>query len=265
MGPDPSKLDWGTIGRTLAGSTGTYIAARNLLGINLEPALLTGALPVPTYEKAPFYPWPLVPPIAGVAGGLVKAAMAGSAEGLGSTAAMLVPGGVGARRMYRSLAPRYADYRNRTSDGRIPLYNRNHALIGTVTPMQLMLRSLGIQSSDITGEQGAAKWLLSQRDRIREYRREYLQALFENDTRRAERVNQDFQRNYPELGPMQVKKSDIKAMENRREISRLHRILRGMPRAYKPLFGQVINEAAIGMMTQDIESGSLGVIPQYLQ
>jgi hypothetical protein len=35
MGVDPSKMDWGTIGRALAGSTGAYIAARNLAGIDL--------------------------------------------------------------------------------------------------------------------------------------------------------------------------------------------------------------------------------------
>jgi len=266
LGPDPSKLDWGTIGRTLAGSTATYIAAKNLLGLNLEPALMTGALPVSAYERAPFYPFPLVPPALGVIGGVAKSLLTGSAEGLaGPTAAMLVPGGLAARRMYRSFSPKFADYRNKTSDGRIPLYNDDHALIGTLSPMQMVLRSLGLQSTGVAGEQGAAKWLMTQRDKIRNYRREYLQALYENDTRRADNINQNFQREYPELGPMQVKKSDINAMENRREISRLHRILRGLPSAYKPLFGQIINEAAIGTMAQDIEAGSLGSLPQYIQ
>jgi len=265
MGADPNKLDWGTIGRTLAGSTAAYLTAKNLLGINLEPGLLTGALPVPTYEKAPFYPWPLVPPVFSTAGMLAKAIVSGSAQDLGSAAAMVVPGGIGMRRLYRNLSPKYADYNNRTPDGGVPIYNDDHALVGAMTPMQLTLRSMGLQSRNVAGEQGAAKWLLSQRDRIRRYRRDYLQALYENDARKAEKINVEFQKVYPELGPIKIKKSDITAMENRREISRLNRIARGLPSAYRPVFQQVINEASLGTIAQDVEAGSLGLIPQYLQ
>jgi len=123
MGPDPTKMDWGTIGRTLAGSTAMYLGARNLLGVDLSAGLLTGALPVPVYEGAPFYPWPLVPPAAGVIGTAAKALLTGSARDLGAGASLLVPGGIAARKAYRALHPKYADYRNRTPDGRIPIYN----------------------------------------------------------------------------------------------------------------------------------------------
>jgi hypothetical protein len=226
---------------------------------------MVGALPLPSFEKAPFYPFPFVSPAAGVIGGVGKALLTGDASQLGSTAAMLVPGGIPLRRAYRNLSPRFADYENKTPDGRIPLYNDEGALLESVTPMQLTLRSLGIQSSDVAAEQGAAKWLLSQRDRIREYRRNYLQALMENDARKADSVNAEFQKVYPELGPIQVKKTDIKAMENRREISRLHRVARGIPTAYRPIFENIIGEASLGQMTQDIEQSSLGLIPNYLQ
>lgn len=266
MGADPSKLDWGTIGRALAGSTAAYIAARNLAGIDLSRGLMVGALPLPAYEKASFYPFPFVPPAAGVIGELGKAALSGSTENLGATLSMLVPGGIAARRIYRNLSPRFADYGNRTESGDIPIYNDDHALIGSASPMQLFLRSVGIQSTGWVGEQGAARWLMTQRDRIRTYRRDWLQSMYENDFRRADNINAEFQKTYPELGPMEVKKSDIQALENRREISRLHRILRGFPRAYKPLFGQIVNEASLGSMAQDIELGSLGGLPQnYLQ
>ena len=157
MGADPSKLDWGTIGRTVAGSTAAYVGARNLLGINISSGLAAGALPVPTYEQSPFYPFPLVSPLMSVIGTGVKALFTGSAEGLESTAALLVPGGIAARKVYRSLAPKYADYRNRTPDGRIPLYNDKHALVGTMSPMQLTLRALGLKSAGMAAEAGAAR------------------------------------------------------------------------------------------------------------
>ena len=234
------------------------------MGVDLSAGLMAGALPVPTYEGSPFYPWPLVPPLAGVIGTGAKALLTGSSEGLGAAAALLVPGGIGARKAYRTLHPKYADYKNKTPDGRIPIYNNKHALIGAMTPWQLTLKSLGLKPSGVAAEQGAAKWLLSQREKIRAYRRDYLQALSENDNKKAGDVQQEFQKAYPELGPLQVKKSDIKALENRREISRLHRIEKGLPSAYRPLFSQILGEASLSNITRDIDVGDVG-LGQYLQ
>lgn len=264
MGADPSKMDWGTIGRTLAGSTAMYLGARNLLGVDLSAGLMAGALPVPTYEGSPFYPWPLVPPLAGVIGTGAKALLSGSVEGLGAAGALLVPGGIGARKAYRALHPKYADYKNKTPDGRIPIYNNKHALIGAMTPWQLTLKSLGLRPSGVAAEQGAAKWVLAQREKLRAYRRDYLQALMENDSRKAGDVQRKFTKDYPELGPLQVKKSDIKALENRREISRLHRIEKGLPAAYRPLFSRILGEASLANITRDIDVGQTG-LENYLQ
>ena len=264
MGPDPSKLDWGTVGRTLAGSTAMYVGARNLLGVDLSAGLMTGALPVPVYEGAPFYPWPLVPPAVGVIGTAAKALLTGETRDLGAAAALLVPGGIGARKAYRALHPKYADYQNKTPDGRIPIYNNKHALIGAMTPLQLTLKSLGLRPSGVAAEQGAAQWLLAQREKIRAYKRDYLQALMENDNRKAEAVQREFTKAYPELGPLQVKKSDIRALENRRQISRLHRIEKGLPSAYRPLFSQILGEASLANITRDIDVGDVG-LGKYLQ
>ena len=264
MGADPSKIDLGTIGRTLAGSTAAYVTAKNLLGVDISQGLMVGALPVPMYEGAPFYPWPLVPPAAGVIGTAAKALMTGEAQNLGATAALLIPGGIGARKAYRALHPKYADYNNKTPDGRIPIYNNKHALIGAVTPLQLTLKALGLRPSGVAAEQGAAQWLLAQREKLRAYKRDYLQALMENDNHKAEAVQREFQKAYPELGPLQVKKSDIRALENRRQISRLHRIEKGLPSAYRPLFSQILGEASLANITRDIDVGSTG-IEKYLQ
>jgi len=264
MGPDPSKMDWGTIGRTLAGSTAMYVGAKNLLGVDLSAGLLSGALPVPVYEGAPFYPWPLVPPLAGVIGTGAKALLTGETKDLGAMTSLMIPGGIAARKAYRTLHPKYADYNNKTPDGRIPIYNNKHALIGAMTPLQLTLKSLGLRPSGVAAEQGAAQWLLAQREKIRAYRRDYLQALSENDNRKAEAVQKEFGKAYPELGPLQIKKSDIKVLENRREISRLHRIEKGLPSAYRPLFSQILREASLFNITRDIDMGPTG-LEKYLQ
>jgi hypothetical protein len=265
MGADANKMDWGTIGRALTGSTATYLAAKNLAGVDLSSGLLTGSLPVPTYENAPFHPFPLVPPAFSVAGAGIKALVSGDSKGLGATASMLVPGGVGVRRAYKSLSPRYADYKNRTQDGRVPIYNQDKALIGTLTPAELTLRAMGIKTSNIASEQGAAQWLMKNRDRIREYRRNYLEALSGNDMRAADQVQAEFKKVYPELGPLQVKKSDIRAVENRRQVSRVHRVARGLPSAYKPIFEQIIGEATMNEMVQNVDAPDLGLIPSMIR
>ena len=264
MGADPNKLDFGTIGRILAGSTAASIVSRNLMGLDIQRGLMIGALPIAGFQKAPFFPWPLVPPAASIVGEMVKAVSTGETGGLGATASMLVPGGVAFRRAYKSLAPRYANYENPTPDGRIPLYNHDRALIGTLDPLELALKAIGLRPQNVSAEAGAAKWLVSQRDRIRGYRRDYTMALFQNETAKAERINKDFQKVYPELGPLKIKKSDIRALENRREISRLQRIEKGIPTAYRPIFSQIIGEASLAQMTEGIEMGSLGGLENYL-
>ncbi len=264
MGADPSKMDWGTIGRTLAGSTAMYVGAKNLLGVDISQGLMMGALPIPTYEGSPFYPFPLVPPAVGVLGTAGKALLTGESKNLAATAALLVPGGIATRKAYRSLSPRFADYRGKTPEGRIPIYNDKKALIGTMSPLQLTLRALGLKPAGMAAEQGAAQWLLSQREKIRAYRRDYLQALMENDTNKAGKIQAEFQKGYPELGPLQVKKSDIRAITNRREITRLHRIEKGLPAAYRPLFSQILGEANLSSFTKDIDMGPTGM-EKYLQ
>lgn len=240
---------------TAAGaSAAAYTAMKNLLGIDLSQGLLMGALPLPQYGQAAFHPWPLVPPAVSIAGAAAKAIHSGETEDVGRTAALMAPSGIALRRLYKTLGPKYAQYKNRLPDGRIPVYNDRNALIGAYTPWQLTLRSLGLSPTSQQAEYGAAKWLLTQREKVRAYRREYLEALSENDIDGAERVNREFQKAYPELGPLQLKKTDISAVRNRREISRLNRILRGFPKSYQPLFSHMISQASLSEMTQNIEA-----------
>lgn len=261
-----SSMRWGegpgrftTVGRVGAASAAAYIGAKNLLGADISQGLMYGALPFPQYEKSAFYPWPLVPPIFQIAGSGVQALGTGEAQPAVRSLALLAPSGIAARRLYKTLGKKYADYANRTQDGRIPVYNDQNALIGAFSPWQLSLRALGISPSSQQAEYGAAKWLLTQRNKIRTFRRDYLEALSENNVVRAMKINEDFQKAYPELGPIQLKKSDITAVQNRREISRLNRILKGFPKAYQPLFEHMISQASLSRMTENLERRPSGL------
>lgn len=253
MGPDPSKVSVGILGRGLAGSTGMYYIAKNLLKTDISQGLAFQALPVPAYEGTPFFPFPMVPPAVGVVGNIATALFKGDASRLPGTAALLIPGGLATRRAYRALAPKYADYDNRAPDGTIPVYNEKGSLISNQTPMMLTMRALGLHHVGVAGEREFTKYLLSQREKIRKFRREYVQSLSSNNLEKAQKISMDFQRKYPELGPLVLKKSDIRAERNRRQISRVNRILKGFPKEYKPLFQELINYASLNQITQDLQ------------
>ena len=253
FGPDPSKISTGVLGRIIAGSAGLATIAKNLFKTDISAGLAWGALPVPQYEGSPFFPFPLVPPAAGVAGNLLAAAVTGDTSKLGGTAALVVPGGLAGRRAYMALTPKHADYANRDATGRVPVYNKKGALIGKMTNMQLYMKAMGLKSSDVQGEQQAVGWLLSQREKIRDFRRKYIQALSSNDLEKARKINEQFARAYPELGQLSLKKSDIRAEKNRKQISRLNRVLKGMPKEFQPLFSELIAHSSISQIAEDAE------------
>lgn len=251
-GRDPMRFDPSTIFRTVAASAGAYTVARDMLGSDISQGLLAGALPLPQYENAPFYPFPVVPPLAQMAGNVAQGVMTGKAKPIMDTATLLIPGGLAARRIMRTLGRKHADYANPLPDGRVPVFNDDGGLIGAYTPLQLGLRALGMMPTDVAAERGAAQWLTAQRDRIRGYRRQWLDAQMANDPTAADRVQADFQRQYPELGPMEFKKSDINAIEQRRQVGRINRIIRGFPSDYKPLFQNIVNEAELGVGLENV-------------
>ncbi|MCP4992656.1 MAG: hypothetical protein GY934_02545, partial [Gammaproteobacteria bacterium] len=252
LGADPTKLDFGTLSRMIAASAATYTVGKNLAGVDVSPGLMAGALPLPQYEGSAFYPFPFVPPIAQIAGDVVKGVATGDTQPLANVAPLLIPGGLAAKRLIKTLGTKRADYKNRLTDGRIPVYNDRNGLVGAYSPMQLTLRSMGIMPIEVAAERGAAKWLVSQRDQIREFRQKWLEANIANDPVKADRIQQDFQTKYPEMGKMKFKKSDINSIEQRRDTARIGRVMRGLPKAYKPLFQNIIQEAQLGAFTQTL-------------
>jgi hypothetical protein len=126
------------------------------------------------------------------------------------------------------------------------------------------MKGLGLRTAGIQAEQEMTRYLLAQRDKIRKYRREYLETLLENDLERARKINAQFQKDYPSLGPLTVKKSDITAVQNRKEIARMNRVLEGFPKDYRPLFQSMVEQATLHQVGQDIDQ-SPDALYQYLQ
>jgi len=230
---------WGTLARVAGTSAAIYTVTKNVAGIDLTPGLLSGALPLPSFPGMPFYPLPFVPPTLSVVGSGIQALAEGTTKPLGQAAALAIPGGIMGRRAWKALSPKYADYTKETPDGRVPTYNDAGLLVGYRTKTDMVLKAIGFTPSEQKTEQEFVHYLLTQRDQIREYRKKYLEAILQNNYGRAARINEEFKRRYPALGGIQLKQGDFTAMQYRTTHTRLSRILRGFPRAYRPQFEQI--------------------------
>jgi hypothetical protein len=129
-----------------------------------------------------------------------------------------------------------------------------------MSPVELAMKGMGLHPVGPEAERQMTQYLLTQREKIRQYRREYLETLLENDLEKAAKINKQFQKDYPSLGPLQLKKSDIRAVQNRKEMSRMNRVLRGFPKEYRPLFQAMTEQASLAQLSEDIDFN-----PQSLQ
>lgn len=247
--------NYGTIGRAMATSGIAYEVGKNLLGLDLSESLMVGGMPSPGWKNSPFYPMPLVPPAVGIVGSAIKAVDTGDYSDVGRSASILVPGGLAASRALRNLSPTRADYHQYKETGKIPVYDNRGFLQGRYTPIQLFLKSIGVRTTNASTETQMTSYLLAQKEKLRDYRREYLQSLARNDVLGAEKIQSQYQQQYPELGPLRVKKSDIRAHRNRQSNSRIERILAGMPKEAQPLFREIASMVQAKEMAERIDQG----------
>jgi hypothetical protein len=247
-------MNFGNIGRTLAISTVIYQLGKELFSTDLSSGLMTGALPLPQSEDSPFYPFPVVPPIVSLAGATAQSIMTGDMSSMKYALPTLVPGGVALSKVRGAFSPEVADYKNKLPDGRIPLYTSTGSLKGYKTSTQLFAKAMGVGNMDDVKEREMVEYLVKQKEVLRDYRRQYIEALYQNDTRTAENINLEFQKEMPGLGPLQVKASDIKALETRKTMTRLQRTLATMPVQYREEYAQMMSRT-MGIETLNAMQG----------
>lgn len=245
---------WGRLARIGLGTTAAVAGASALLGTEGErqatQATFAGALPLPD-ENHLFAPWPLVPPIAQIGGAAVSAVTTGDTSHLRRSLPLLVPGGVGLSRAVgtnsetvgKFLGKNWADYDNPLPDGRIGLYNPSGALVGYYTRNQLIGRSMGLGDLNGAQDQALTKWMIKHGERVANIRRQYLDARANNDMRAADRAEREYQKMYPGLGDIPIKKSHLRALHMRRDVARTERVLENMPSDIRGQFGAAISTA----------------------
>lgn len=267
--------NFGTLGRAVLGSGLIYGVGKEVLHMDISRGLLESALPGFTEAGKPFAPLPLVPPILQLAGSAAMGVQSGDFQNLIGNLPLLVPGGTALARASTAIAPKlapainrpFADYDHVLPDGRIPVFSNKQGLIGYYSPVQLFSRAAGLGDLNTSQERVVSQYLLKQRDRIREFRRDYLIALANNDATEMQDVDSEYQQAYPGLGSMkdQIRKSDIQAVQMRREVPRIERIMATMPSATRQQFAQVVSvamassgEAFLGVPPESLGSGTPG-------
>ncbi len=258
--------NWGTMGRMLT-ATGLLYGAGAAAGLKLPG--LWEALPAPHGEDQPFFPFPFVPPILALPGAVAADMFSGGGEKgdwsrTKRALPLLVPGGVALARASTVLSPElakrlgreYADYDHPMPDGTIPVYSADGGLKGFKSTARLIADAVGWKTLAGDPEAELVEYLIKQRDKIRDYRRAYLERLAANDMAGARALNEEYKRNFPNTGDIAVKPSDIEAIHARHDITRIERVLQTLPPEVRPMFGQMI-AVAMGETAQQF----LGVDP----
>ena len=261
--------NWGTFGRAMAAS-GIIYEGGKAGGIDLSSGLLTGSLPVPRTDS-PFGVFPFVPPAVALGGSLVEAAIKGEIRPLQSGLPMLVPGGLAmaryasfipgkqGQRMAQLLGRHYADYNQTTPDGRVAVFSKQGSLVGYESTIEIIMKGSGIPGTgaNIREESEYVQMMLKNRDRIREARQAYLNAMFLGDYGRMDTIRTNFERAYGI--PLQIKEAHIKALQMKRTVPRLERVLQTMPPEHRQQFAQIIQTAIFAQGSQ-----FLGLDPSLL-
>lgn len=266
--PIVGGMNPGTLGRTLLGSTLAFEAGRSLLDTDLSHGLLFGALPIPN-PRSPFAPAPFIPPVLSVAGAVGQDLLTGKVEQTKFVAPLLVPGGVALSRLSTSMSPEiakalgkdYADYTAPLPDGRVPLYTSEGSLRGYFTHTQVWARSLGVSGPTTERhEKELESYLLAQRDRIRDYRKRYLDSVVDGDTEGADETRREYEEVYPGMGGLTFRPEDMRAVYLRRSVPRLERMIATMPESVRGEFASMVTNT-LAAETRNL----IGVDPMLLQ
>ncbi|KKN68082.1 hypothetical protein LCGC14_0455360 [marine sediment metagenome] len=265
-------LNPGTFARMIAGSV-IAMELGEAMNWNVGDALIGGALP--TFQPAGkvLAPIPIVPPFFQILGATAMGLGSGDFSELARSTPLLIPGGTQLFRMM-GLVPNvpgdagrvvskafdrtYADYSQPAPDGRIALFSGKGTLKGYYRPWEIIRYGMGIKGGDIESESLLLQMMVKQRDQIREARRSYMDARFRNNASEANQITENFIERFGFNLP--VTEKDMKAMQLRRQMTRLEQVVRTMPPG--PAREQVIQIIAQTLGTQGQQI--LGVDPALL-
>jgi len=244
-GGAPRALSGG-LGRALVGSTAIFEAGRALFDVDTDRMLLFGGLPLPEPD-GPLAPFPFVPPAVGAAASGVQALVGGDPTQLRYALTPFIPGGVSLAKVAPFAAPGVAEQLglahidwNNPLNGQFPYYSQTGALVGYFSKEQLALKAMGLDNTGTQREGDVLHYLTAQRDKIRATRRSYAEALWASEFDKAQKIEHEWSRNWPEMGPITVSKTDYQNLQTRLTMTRMERAIQTLPPDLRPIFSAAV-------------------------
>ena len=178
----------------------------------------------------------------------VKAVGSGDIELLGKTLPRLIPGGVGLNRalgiatelpLPPGMQTTHADWGN-MKGGQVPIFKDDGRFVGNMDALGVVLKGLGTDMRQLKEPQQLSSFLLTNREQMREYRRQWISAVLGNNIGEAEKVKIEFEKRFKL--PLTVSRTQMKNAIKLREQSVVSRVGDTMERASRSAFQKFIPE-----------------------
>ena len=212
----------------------------------------------------------LIPPIIGIGKDAAAFASSGDMELAKEVWPRVVPGGIALARALNAfpkidsplgnLSPllqrRYADWSNPTPDGLIPVYKADGRAIDQQPPAVLIQRALGVDLGRWKDQYELEGWMVKNREEIVEARRQYLNAMLGNNTGRAMRIAEDYEKRFGLK--LTVSKAQIDSAVRLRTVMRPERLLDRIPPDLRQKYAQIAGATrgrSMGVTEEELMSG----------
>ncbi len=163
-------------------------------------------------------------------------------ELLKETLPRVIPGGVAFSRlvgavgqvpMAAGLQRQYADWSNMQGN-QVPVYKSDGRLIGNMDASSVVLKALGADMRQYKEPQELNKFLLANREQMKEYRRKWISSVLGNNLGEAERIKAEFEGRFKM--PLTVSKAQMKNAVKLREQSVVSRVGDTMEKASRTTY-----------------------------
>ena len=184
----------------------------------------------------------IAPPALDILVNATQAVGTGDLELLKETIPRMVPGGVAFSRlvgaagqvpMAAGLQRQYADWSN-MKEGQVPVYKADGRLVGNMNASSVVLKALGADMRQYKEPQELNKFLLANREQMKDYRRQWISSVLANNLSEAERVKAEFEGRFKM--PLTVSKSQMKNAVKLRESSVVSRVSDTMEKASRTAY-----------------------------
>ena len=198
-----------------------------------------------------------VPPVLSIPTNMAKGMLAGDRQMIGNEMFRTLPAGVAIGRIMKELDPgglfmpddnllRQVNPYNRVGwdqkdeNGEVPIFDPEGRLIQRARPLDLVLRSAGLDMNKFANSGELDNFLVKQRDQMVQYERRIIQATLNGDHGKAQQIAAEFQKRFG-FKP-QISRAQFQTALQNKQLDRTERILSRLDPQIRSLYGQIAEE-----------------------